>query len=200
VRCSISVVSGSAAGFKKPFPAEVSRTIVSLVSAGTLSALTQEGLPLGFGVRFAVDSDGTPIVCLNDSAEKSLSDDKRCSLHVQLDQCGLRTPQCTILGRLEKPEEETMAASAGKLRLSWKKRFNEEFDESHAHFLDVERVLQTEDYAENGVWITSSEYASAEPDPLRASAMRIVNEINARHAEDIRRFCNVFMNLDIQVL
>ena len=67
----------------RPVPAEVSRTIMELVSVGTLSTLTQEGWPLGFGVRFAVDPEGTPVLCLN-ASNRQFSIDRRSSFHVQV--------------------------------------------------------------------------------------------------------------------
>nr|KJB18987.1 hypothetical protein B456_003G079200 [Gossypium raimondii] len=48
----------------KPFPTEVSRTIMELSSIGTLSTLAQDGWPLGVGLRFVVDAEGTPVLCL----------------------------------------------------------------------------------------------------------------------------------------
>lgn len=68
----------------RPFPAEVSRTVVELTSVGTLSILAQDGSPLGFGVRFALDFNGTPILCLNDVDARFSDDKRRCSLHVQV--------------------------------------------------------------------------------------------------------------------
>lgn len=53
---------------------------MELSSVGTLSTLTRDGWPLGVGVRFAVDGDGTPVLCLN----RALSPDKRSALHVQV--------------------------------------------------------------------------------------------------------------------
>ncbi|KAG8388466.1 hypothetical protein BUALT_Bualt02G0128700 [Buddleja alternifolia] len=197
LKCSISVVSEPPQielTNHKPFPAEVSRTIVELSSVGTLSILTQDGSPLGFGVRFAVDLNGTPVLCLNDFNSR-FSVDRRCSLHVQLEQSGVRTPQCTIQGNLDKPGNQM---TLKKLCLAWKKRFNEEVDESHIYVIDVERVLQIEDFAEDGVWVNSSEYASAEPDPLRDCAERIVDEINSHNKEDVNRFCNIYADLDFQ--
>lgn len=47
--------------------------------------------------------------------------------------------------------------------------------------------------------MSSSEYASAEPDPLRDSAEKIVDEINAHNKEDVYRFCNIYVDLDFQV-
>ena len=67
----------------KPFPAEVSRTIMELSSVASLSALTKDGWPLGVGVRFAVDPQGIPILCLN-ASHSYFSIDKRSSLHVQV--------------------------------------------------------------------------------------------------------------------
>ncbi|KAK6153523.1 hypothetical protein DH2020_013162 [Rehmannia glutinosa] len=199
LKCSVSVVSDpprlESTNNHKPFPAEVSRTIVELSSVGTLSTLTLEGSPLGFGVRFAVDLNGTPVLCLNEFDTK-FSVDRRCSLHVQLEQCGQRTPQCTIQGNLNKPGDRM---ALRKLSSAWNKRFNEDVEESHIYVINVEGVLQIEDYAEDGVWVTPSEYASAEPDPLRDCAEKIVEEINTHNKEDVYRFCNIYVDLNFQL-
>ncbi|XP_012076083.1 glutamyl-tRNA reductase-binding protein, chloroplastic isoform X2 [Jatropha curcas] len=199
VKCSVSTVSDPAhVGFSsndKPSPAEVSRTIMELSSVGTLSTLTNDTWPLGVGVRFAVDDDGTPVLCLSDS-RNHISVDKRSSLHVQLEQCGMRTPQCTIQGSLHKPEDKKVL----KWRQSmWKKRFGEDVDDERIYSINVERVLQMEDIMEDGVWVTSSDYRNASPDPLREFAEAVVNEINAKNIEDVHRFCNIFVDLDFQV-
>lgn len=56
---------------------------MELASLGTLSTLNQEGWPLGIGVRFAVDPEGTPVLCLN-ASNRQFSLDRRSSLHVQV--------------------------------------------------------------------------------------------------------------------
>ncbi|KAL1829328.1 hypothetical protein ACET3Z_007740 [Daucus carota] len=178
----------------KPSPAEVSRTIMELTSVATLSTLTPQGFPLGIGVRFAVEpQQGTPILCLNPSFFPS---DSKSSLHVQLEQCGLRTPQCTIQGCLDKPQD---ASDLKKFQSIWKKRFNEDVDEELIHIVAVERILQTEDFMEDGVWFTSLDYKMAVPDPLRDYAESIIQEINTNNMEDIHRFCNVYVDLNFQV-
>ncbi|KAL6972576.1 hypothetical protein U1Q18_026749 [Sarracenia purpurea var. burkii] len=200
LKCSISVVSEPAllesTIHHRPFPAEVSRTIMELSSVGTLSTLSQDGWPLGIGVRFAVDAQGTPVLFLN-TFNGQFSLDRRSSLHVQLEQCGLRTPQCTIQGSLDKPEDRILLK---KLQSIWKKRFGEEVNEDLIYIIAVECVLQTEDFTEDGMWIPSSDYKLANPDPLRDFAKRIVDEINTHNMEDVHRFCNVFIDLDFQVL
>lgn len=178
----------------KPSPAQVSRTIMELSSVATLSFLTPDGFPLAIGVRFAVEPEqGTPILCFNPSF---FPNDPKSSLHVQLEQCGLRTPQCTIQGCLDKPQDASMLK---KLQSIWKKRFNEDVDEDLIHIIAVERVLQTEDFMEEGVWFTSLDYKMAVPDPLRDSAESIVHEINTNNMEDIHRFCNIYVDLNFQV-
>ncbi|GAB2276701.1 hypothetical protein Dimus_011417 [Dionaea muscipula] len=198
LKCSASVLSEKThveLTHAKPFPAEVSRTIMELSSAGTLSTLTHDGWPLAFAVRLTVDGDGTPIVCLN-ASDRDLSFDRRSSLHVQLGQCGVRTPQCTIQGSLAKPRDRMILK---KLCSIWEKRFEEEANEDRIHIVTVGRVLHIEDFQEDGVWLTSSDYKNANPDPLRDVAGRIVNEFNANNMEDILRFCSVYVDLQFQV-
>ncbi|ESR40982.1 glutamyl-tRNA reductase-binding protein [Citrus sinensis] len=148
LKCSVSTVScpTTHVGISndKPFPAEASRTIMELSSIGTLSMLTSEGCPLGVGVRFAVDDEGSPVLCVSDSC-KELSVDKKSSLHVQLDQCGSRTPQCTIQGVLDKPKDRMISK---RLHSMWKMRFGEDVNEELIYVVAVERVLQMEDFAE----------------------------------------------------
>ncbi|OVA01208.1 protein of unknown function DUF2470 [Macleaya cordata] len=168
---------------------------MELTSIGTLSTLTQEGSPLGFGVRFAVDPEGTPIFCLNASNRPFLLD-RRSSLHVQLGQSGSRTTQCTLQGSLDKPEDRSVLKNFHSI---WKKKFGEEVDEDHIYVVSVERVLHMEDFKEDGVWVDSSEYRTANPDPLRDFAEKIVNEINANHMKDFERICDVYVDLGLQV-
>ncbi|KAJ8756262.1 hypothetical protein K2173_025074 [Erythroxylum novogranatense] len=197
LKCSLSTLSEPTqvgVSNSKPFPAEVSRTIMELSSVGTLSTLTHEGWPLGVGVRFAVDDEGTPVLCLSES-QRQFSADKRSSLHVQLEQCGMRTPQCTIQGFLEKPEEKKVLKW---LHASWKKRFGE-VPEDLIYIIAVDSLHQMEDFMEDGVLVSSSEYKNASPDPLRDFAEAIVNEINTKNLEDVYRFCNVYVDLDFQV-
>ncbi|CAH2053146.1 unnamed protein product [Thlaspi arvense] len=202
LRCSVSTASETpltatnhqhlSASSHKPFPAEVSRSIMELSSVGTLSTLTHDGWPLGVGVRFAVDQDGTPVLCLN----RTFSPDKRSALHVQLEQCGLRTPQCTIQGSIARPGDDNVVK---RLSATWKKKFGEEVEEDSLYVVAVDRVLQMEDFMEDGIWVASSDYRHARPDPLRDVAEDIVNQINTNNMEDIFRFCNVYVDLDFVV-
>ncbi|CAM8996846.1 unnamed protein product [Rhodiola kirilowii] len=201
-RCSLSVIAeptdleASLSDSHRPLPAENSRTIMELSSVGTLSTISNGGWPLGLGVQFAVDSQGTPVLCLNDSYTRFFGDDMRASFHVQLDQCKIRTPQCTIQGSLSKPEDMMLLK---KFHSAWEKRFGK-VNADLLYVVNIDRVLQVENFKEAGVWVTPTDYKNAMPDPLRDIAEKIVNEINSKNVEDVIRFCNVYADLDFQVL
>jgi len=48
-------------------------------------------------------------------------------------------------------------------------------------------------------WVMGTDYSAAVADPLRECAPRIVEDMNRKHWEDIRRFCNVYTHLDAEV-
>ncbi|KAJ0989483.1 hypothetical protein J5N97_007839 [Dioscorea zingiberensis] len=176
-------------------PAEVSRTIMELSSVGTLSTTVEDGWPLGIGARFVVDAQGLPALCLNKS-ERFFQACGRSSFHVGFEQSGLRTPQCTILGSLNKADDESLVK---RLCTKWERKYGEQVDKDHWHVISVERVLQVENFNEDGVWVNNLDYANAEPDPLRNCAEKIVEEMNSVHAEEVYRLCNIYVDTEFQV-
>jgi hypothetical protein len=54
-------------------------------------------------------------------------------------------------------------------------------------------------FIQDGMWVVPSEYTSAEPDPLRNFAENIVEEFNSKHAEDVHRIYNIYVESDLQV-
>ncbi|XP_076886866.1 glutamyl-tRNA reductase-binding protein, chloroplastic-like [Bidens hawaiensis] len=192
IRCSSSAVAPPTtlqSESMKPSAAEVSRTIMELSSVATLSTTT----PLAVGVRFAVDpDDGTPIVCLHQHLTPDNHHQSSC-LNVHLHQCQGR--QCTIQGTLHRPNHNNQK----KIHSLWEKRFGEKADADFIHLLHVDRVLQMDNFMEDGVWVTSSDYRLAAADPLRDFADHLVHEINTHNMEDVLRFCNVYVDSDVQV-
>ncbi|XP_042373739.1 glutamyl-tRNA reductase-binding protein, chloroplastic-like isoform X1 [Zingiber officinale] len=178
----------------KTSPAEVSRTIVELSSIGTLSSLSTDGWPLSVGARFVVDSQGAPALCLN-RPERLFVSDGPSSFHVQFDQMRSRTPQCTLLGRLSKPNDIFLLK---RLHAKWEKKYGEELEEELIYLFSVDKVLQIEDLKEDGIWVASSEYINAEPDPLRDFAEKIVDEMNSIHPEDVLRLYSVYVEPGFQ--
>lgn len=66
LRCFASSSNGHAA--QKPPPAETARTIVSIVSEGTLSTLAADGSPVGTPVSYTMDKQGAAWVTLPQGA------------------------------------------------------------------------------------------------------------------------------------
>ncbi|KAJ6846879.1 glutamyl-tRNA reductase-binding protein, chloroplastic [Iris pallida] len=211
-RCRCSVLSAPSpavllvGGVKKPSPAENSRTIMELSSSGTLSTPPPSshhhhhdadgaGWPLALGAQFVADADGSPALCLSRSL--LLPAPTRATFHVQLEQSSLRTSHCTLMGTFTKAADDELLLE--KLSARWKKKFGDEIHKDLVYVVSVERVLHMEDFNEEGIWVASSEYSNAEPDPLRNFAEEIVNEMNSGHAEDVQRLCNIFVDSGFQV-
>ncbi|KAJ7565985.1 hypothetical protein O6H91_02G083900 [Diphasiastrum complanatum] len=181
----------------RPSPAEAARTLMEVCSDGTLSTLSDEdGWPVATSVRFAVDSEGRPFFHLSSLAlhTRHLVVDSRCSLHVQP---GRQRPQCTLKGRVT---NATCEKDINKMRLEWDARFGNNGNEEGTFFgMDVHQALQLQDIGEEEVWVSGLEYYEAIPDPLRECAYKIVEDMNKKHWDDIRRFCTVYTNLDVKV-
>jgi hypothetical protein len=50
------------------------------------------------------------------------------------------------------------------------------------------------------IWVSGSDFSAAVADPLRECAVRIVEDMNRKHWEDVRRFCKSHARLDVEVL
>ncbi|PNX82286.1 proton gradient regulation 7, partial [Trifolium pratense] len=121
---------------------------MDLARVGTLSTLTQQGFPIGIGVRFVVDSeDGNPFFYFNHNSIPITNNniDTPSSLHVKFLQSGLRTPQCTLQGTLKKPQDPVLIKRLASL---WKKRFGEEVNQEFMYIIAVDRVLHLDDFQE----------------------------------------------------
>lgn len=72
-------------------------------------------------------------------------------------------------------------------------------DHDALYMMKVEQVLQAQDMGEEEIWVMGTDYSAAVADPLRECAPRIVEDMNRKHWEDIRRFCNVYTHLDAEL-
>ncbi|ONM56635.1 Glutamyl-tRNA reductase-binding protein chloroplastic [Zea mays] len=191
---SVAAAAAVSAARVRPSAAEVARTVVELAPSGTLSVVGPDGWPLGIGARFVADAVGAPALCLATTGVSA--PDAPCSFHVEFWKSGARTPQCTMLGTLTKPTDESVLK---KLSTRQERKFGEEINQDLLYLISVQRVLHMEDFNEDGMWVVPSEYTSAEPDPLRNFAENIVEEFNSKHAEDVHRIYNIYVESDLQV-
>lgn len=168
---------------------------MELSSSGTLSTLASDGWPVGVGAQFVVDPEGSPALCLQ-CPDRFSAAGSRSSFHVRLEQSRLRMAQCTIMGTLKKPDNEF---TLRRLCAKWENKFGEKVDGELVYVISVDRVLQIEDFKEEGIWVATTEYLHAEPDPLRNFAEKIVDEMNSQHIEDVQRLCKVYVDPEFQV-
>ncbi len=87
----------------KPSSAETARTIISIMSHGTLSTLSEDGAPLGTYASYVLDERGLPILRLRAEAVHTcnLLRNPRCSLFVQPEDMPARLlARATLVGRV----------------------------------------------------------------------------------------------------
>ena len=83
--------------------AETARTIVDIVSHGTLATLNEDGTPLGTFISYVLAEDGEPLIRLrHESVHKAnLTREPRCSLFVHpSDRPARMLARVTLIGRV----------------------------------------------------------------------------------------------------
>ena len=96
-------------------PAEVARTITSLVTHGTLSTVDERGTPLGTYVTFVLDDAGCPLIRLRADAAhtQNLQKNGRCTIFAHpSEQPARQLARVTLIGEVEDiSEDEALVAS-----------------------------------------------------------------------------------------
>ena len=89
----------------KPSSAETARTVVDIVSHGTLCTLSEDGAPLGTYASYVLDERGQPILRLRAEAVHTgnLLRNPRCSLFVQPEDMPARLlARATLIGHVRR--------------------------------------------------------------------------------------------------
>ncbi|KAK9835391.1 hypothetical protein WJX81_006878 [Elliptochloris bilobata] len=191
----------------KPSSAETARTVVDIVSHGTLSTLSEDGSPLGTYASYVLDERGQPILRLRAEAVHTgnLLRNPRCSLFVQPEDMPARLlARATLIGQVEPLGVEDAAEAA----------------ERHAQLffggVAVDAVQPSDQYyrlaldscffvagmgasccAES---ISAAEYMAAEPDGLREETAALVAELNSARVEDVLRIAGFAMGAGMERL
>lgn len=166
--------------------AEEARTIVAAANLATLATLSRDGHPWGSLVSYGTLPDGSPVLCLSSLAEhgRNLPRDARASLVVAAtpgDGDPLDSGRVTLAGtayvpegiELEDAREAHLAAVPGADAYMG-------YGDFTIWVLRVERVRWVGGFGRMDS--TNAEaYASAEPDPVAASAPYAVAHLNEDH-------------------
>lgn len=176
----------------EPSYAERARTLVSLVSMGTLSTMSRRhrGFPFGSLMPFALDSGGRPVFLISSMAmhTQNLSADPKCSLFVAQpspDGDPLGAARATLIGDAQ-PVPAADLALVRELYLAQHRNSGYWVDFSDFSFY---RLQPADLYYVGGFgvmgWVDAEEYEAASPDPLAASAAGILAHMNADHVDSM---------------
>ncbi len=187
----------------EPTHAERVRTLISLASTATLSTLSRKhpGFPFGSLMPYALDPDGRPIFLISNMAmhTQNLKAEPRSSLFIgQLPAEGdpLGAARATLVGPTE-PVPEPDLPSARELYLA--RHENSRYWIDFADF-GLFRLEPIDLYYVGGFgvmgWVTASDYATAQPDPLAYAAPGILAHMNADHGSAMILLAKTYAQLD----
>jgi putative heme iron utilization protein len=193
--------SGAPSSFTKsdvpaPSHAERARTLIALQKTGTLSTLALEpaGHPYGSFVTFAL-ADGEPVFLISRIAEhtRNIANDPRASLlvHESGKDDPLANGRVTLLGRAEKLARGQSAARDSFLAAHPQAGYYVDYDDFDFWRLSVESVRYIGGYGRMS-WVEAEAFRAAEPDPLAASAARILEHMNGDHAQALLLYSRAF--------
>src|SRR3954462_15946967 len=189
----------------EPSFAERARTLLHLGRIGSLStqSLKQPGFPFGSVMPYGLDAQGRPIFLISTMAmhTQNLRADPRASLLVMQNDTGgdvLGASRVSLLGnilRIEAPE----LPEARKLYLARyeNSKYSVDFEDFSFYRMDVIDVYYVGGFGVMG-WVSTSEYAHAQPDPLADAAVDIIRHMNADHVNALIQLAWAFARIESQ--
>ena len=187
----------------EPTFAERARTLVHLVTIGSLSTLSrkQPGFPFGSVMPFGLDERGRPIFLISTMAmhTQNLKDDPRASLLVtQPDASGdpLGASRVTLIGNATLvPDSEKAEVRALYLARYENSRYWVDFEDFAFYRMDVIDVYYVGGFGVMG-WVAVADYDQASPDPLADVSTHIIQHMNADHKDALALIAKVFSGMD----
>jgi len=189
----------------EPSHAERARTLMYLGRIGSLSTLSrkQPGFPFGSVMPYGLDEQGRPIFLISTMAmhTQNLQSDPRASLLVTQDDAGgdpLGASRVTLVGNvLRMPEAEVTEARKLYLARYANSRYWVDFEDFSFYRMDVLDVYYVGGFGVMG-WVSASEYARSQPDPLANSMAEIILHMNADHKDAIVLLAREFARVESQ--
>lgn len=184
----------------EPSHAERTRTLVAGTNRGTLSTvcLDPAGYPFGSVATYALDGRGRPILFVSTMAEhtRNARSDPRASLIVaDVVPAGsdpLAAARATLIGDLgEVTGDERSEVRDTYLAANPASAYYIDFGDFSFWRLEVRSIRYVGGYGRMS-WVESSDYATAEPDPLAGEvAAGIIGHMNTDHADSLTLMARV---------
>jgi putative heme iron utilization protein len=175
----------------EPSHAERARTLVAGAGRGTLSTIALEpaGYPFGSVVSFGLDAQGRPSFFVSTMAEhtRNLDADARASLMVSDEVPAGADPlaagRVTLIGTVAEVTDADERAEAREGYLAANPNaFYVDYGDFRCLRLEVEAIRYVGGFGRMS-WVEPRPYADATADPLRSSALGIIEHMNADHAD-----------------
>lgn len=193
--------SSAPSSVPEPAHAERVRTLLASERVGTLATQSQRhpGWPFASVMPYALAEDASPLFLISGMAihTQNLLADPHASLLVMQsggDSDPLGSPRATLLGNALRIEEPGDSVRAAYLERHPSARYWIDFTDFSFFRLEVTDVYFVGGFGVMG-WVGSGDYRAAEPDPLVHDAARILEHMNADHAEAIRLMARHFAGL-----
>ncbi len=189
----------------EPSFAERARTLMYLGRVGSLSTISrkQPGFPFGSVMPYGLDERGRPIFLISTMAmhTQNLRADSRASLLVtQPDASGdpLGASRVTVMGNVQTiPEPEVGQARSVYLQRYANSKYWVDFEDFSFYRMEVVDVYYVGGFGVMG-WVSASEFAQAQPDPLADTAGDILQHMNADHKDALILLTRVVARIESQ--
>jgi putative heme iron utilization protein len=205
---SIRKHAGTSAGSDQlPVPepsfAGRARTLVYISRIGSLSTISrkQPGFPFGSVMPYGLDEHGRPIFLISTMAmhTQNLKVDPRASLLVTQDEAGsdpLGASRVTLVGNvLPIPEVEVADARQLYLARYANSKYWVDFEDFSFYRMDVVDIYYVGGFGVMG-WVSATEYARCQPDPLADSMVEIIQHMNADHKDALVLLARKFTRIE----
>lgn len=183
-------------------PGVRARTVIHICKSATLCTASSRhsGAPFGSHVDFVQDEQGCPVFLLATNANhtKNLGSDPSCSLYCQpaatAGQDGGRVTLVGAVRDLDGPDADELR----ELYIDTHVHAQEALQYADAfgfYRMRVDDVFFVGGYGVTSQWVSSNDFATAEPDPLAFDAPTIVARLNEDKEADLKRLCRVFLDI-----
>ncbi|HEY6369966.1 MAG TPA: DUF2470 domain-containing protein, partial [Candidatus Sulfotelmatobacter sp.] len=172
---------------------------------GSLSTLSrkQPGFPFGSVMPYGLDAQGRPLFLISTMAmhTQNLKADPRASL-LATQESGdgdpLGASRVTLVGNvLPVPEAALAAAREAYLARHANSKYWVDFEDFSFYRMDLVDIYFVGGFGVMG-WVTASEYAGSQPDPLADSMGEIIQHMNTDHRDAMVLLARKFAHVEAQ--
>lgn len=183
----------------RPTNTQSVRSMMHIMSAGTLATVMEDGWPLGTYMPYILDANANPVIKLRASAfhTANLNRDNRCSLYLRSD-FGART---SLLGRVVPLDDSEESAT---LKAAFAAKHGSDFgvdalsDDDQYCRLEIERIFYVAGLGAEKTpdTVDVAAYREATPDVISEVAGKLVKWMNTERSDELKRCAEVFAELD----